>query len=188
MLCPKNGAILMQITSRSAPSAVGLLNRWSGVQSSHPAPQQNQGYLDSAGFSEASREAESAESAESRRDLRYRKSGHSGRCGHVFDQRLEISSAAIERDEKPAAAQDIPAAPGSAPRSQNRSHDSDLFDILVASLLTHPPANPRARARFEAACEAVPEPEPDEEIEEDGAPRVTVADDPLLAKLRGGAR
>ena len=66
--------------------------------------------------------------------------------------------------------------------------DSDLFDILVASLLTHPPANPRARARFEAACEAVPEPEPDEEIEEDGASGVTVADDPLLAKLRAGAR
>ena len=72
----------------------GFVNRWSGVQSSHPAPLKNRENCDATGISVA---FGWAESGKSKRDLLYRKSGHNGPSGHLVDQRSEIPTRETKR-------------------------------------------------------------------------------------------
>jgi len=120
------------MTSRSTTPSMGFVNRWSGVQFSHPAPLVLLSNPRAPGIFEASANPESTESTESNVVLPYRKSGHSDRSGHPIDQRSGIGTSAGRRAQK---GQHHGPAERSASRpwwSQKWSHDSAAILLLLA--------------------------------------------------------
>jgi hypothetical protein len=118
------------------------------------------------GISGSNRGSESAESAESKHQRGGPKSGPTPTADHVVERPAEAvcagapGAAAVTRDSTKSGTAVVPEV-------------VTPFERSVRTLLGAPPINPKALARYQNACDDTP---------------VSVRRDPLLAKLRSGAR
>jgi hypothetical protein len=118
---------------------MGFVNRWSGVQFSHPAPLVLLDNSAAMGLAASSARAESTESGESNVDLPYRKSGHKGCFSHLLGQRSEIFLARRASDENGGGGGDFSdGAGGGAGRKSGhspadvRQEPAEFYEIVAA--------------------------------------------------------